>query len=185
MQYFPVGKTETVTGPGDREDLKEVLHNSLCTVWNITPFLVYYKLCYNFSGCQFLWLSIWVYVSPPVSTQFRHCILQYVLLDFIFTTRKRSLGQGNIFSSMCQEFCSQGWSASVHAGIPYPSDQAPPGSRHPHGSRHPPRSRHPQTRHPHLGPGTHPREQTPLCSACWEIRSTSGRYASYWNAIFL
>ena len=23
----------------------------------------------------------------------------------------------------------------------------------------------------------------PLCSACWEIRSTSGRYASYWNAI--
>ena len=23
----------------------------------------------------------------------------------------------------------------------------------------------------------------PLRSACWEIRSTSGRYASYWNAI--
>ena len=48
---------------------------------------------------------------------------------------KRSLGQGNIFSSVCQEFCSQGGgSASVHAGIPNPSslgpgtsrDQAPP-----------------------------------------------------------
>ena len=26
----------------------------------------------------------------------------------IFTARKRSLGQGNIFSSMCQEFCSRG-----------------------------------------------------------------------------
>ena len=31
---------------------------------------------------------------------------------------------------------------------------------------------------------TPPREQTPTrpCSACWEIRATSGRYASYWNA---
>ena len=32
----------------------------------------------------------------------------------IFTARKRSLGQGNIFSSVCQEFCSQeGGSVSV------------------------------------------------------------------------
>ena len=30
----------------------------------------------------------------------------------IFTTRKRSLGQGNIFSSVCQEFCPQ------KAGVP-------------------------------------------------------------------
>ena len=30
--------------------------------------------------------------------------------------------------------------------------------------------------------GYTPREQTtPLRSACWEIRATSGRYASYWN----
>ena len=26
----------------------------------------------------------------------------------IITARKRSLGQGNIFTSVCQEFCSQG-----------------------------------------------------------------------------
>ena len=26
-----------------------------------------------------------------------------------------------------------------------------------------------------------PPEDTPLRSACWEIRATSGRYASYWN----
>ena len=38
----------------------------------------------------------------------------------------------------------------------------------------PPRSRHPQ--------GRPPGAETP-CSACWDIRSTSGRYASYWNAI--
>ena len=49
--------------------------------------------------------------------------------------------------------------------------------------------------HPPLGPGTppgtrytpdqvHPRTQVhpPRSSACWEIRATSGRYASYWNA---
>ena len=27
--------------------------------------------------------------------------------------------------------------------------------------------------------------QNPLRSACWEIRSTSGRYVSYWNAILV
>ena len=88
---------------------------------------------------------------------------------FIFTARKRSLGQGNIFGSTYQEFCLGG-SASVHAEIPAPGADTP------------------QTRHP-PGPGT-PWEQTPprpgtpsLHSACWEIRSTSGRYTSYWNAI--
>ena len=40
------------------------------------------------------------------------------------------LGQGNIFASVCQEFCPQGGvSASVHAGIA-PRDQTPQ-SRHP------------------------------------------------------
>ena len=67
---------------------------------------------------------------------------------------------------------------------------------------HTPRTRHPQSRHtpPEQTEQTTPRpgtplEQTsphprrdqapPLRSACWEIRSTSGRYASYWNAILL
>ena len=47
---------------------------------------------------------------------------------------------------------------------------------------------HPWQVHP-LGPGTSPRSGTPPSgytppgsSACWEIRATSGRYASYWNA---
>ena len=46
-----------------------------------------------------------------------------------------------------------------------PRDQASPGPEAgtPPGTRHPPR------------PGT------PQRSACWEIRATSGRYASYWN----
>ena len=93
----------------------------------------------------------------------------------------------------------------MHAGIhptgadtPLPlGADTPPPSRHPLGadtpqSRHPPweqtppRSRHP----PSLGTDT-PRSDTPPPPgadttphrACWEIRSTRGRYASYWNAI--
>ena len=31
--------------------------------------------------------------------------------------------------------------------------------------------------------GTSPSQHTPQHSACWEIRATSGWYASYWNAI--
>ena len=89
---------------------------------------------------------------------------------------------------------------------PHPQDQrqAPPRSRHPPKQapprtrcRHPtqagtPRSRHPpgagpplRNRHP-PGAGTpswsrhHP---PPPCSACWEIRATSRRYASFWNPI--
>ena len=61
------------------------------------------------------------YVDPPL------------LKTSIFTARKRSLGQGNIFTLL------------------------PPSLRHP---------------------------TPPLPSrACWEIRSTSRQYASYWNAI--
>ena len=37
----------------------------------------------------------------------------------------------------------------------------------------------------HAGIADPPREQTPPCSACWEIQPTSGRYASYWNAYLL
>ena len=75
-------------------------------------------------------------------------------LSLPFSPPATKLGQGNIFSSLCQEFCPQQGSAPLHAGIPpspgvdTPLDQAPPRR-----------------------------------SASWEIRATSGWYASYWNAI--
>ena len=54
-----------------------------------------------------------------------------------------------------------------------PWKQTPPESRHPPWKQTPTGSRHPL-----------PRKQTPpRSSACWEIRSTIRRYASYWNAI--
>ena len=47
---------------------------------------------------------------------------------WIFTARKRSLGQGNIFTSVCQEFCPQGGGVCLSAcwdNIP-PQELAPP-----------------------------------------------------------
>ena len=107
----------------------------------------------------------------------------------IFTARERSLGQGNIFGRVCQELCSQGGLPQCMLGYHTPPDQAPPKTRHPPPPSRLPQTRPPQTRHPpDQAPlrHRHPQDQPPpLRSACREIRSTSGRYASYWNAILL
>ena len=84
----------------------------------------------------------------------------------IFTARKRSLGQGNIFTPVCY---------SVHRGLP----QCMMGY-------HPPGPGIPQTRCPtdQASPSNQaPPVPAPRHRACWEIRSTRGWYASYWNAI--
>ena len=65
-------------------------------------------------------------------------------------------------------------STSVDAGIPH-THTPPPQEQTPPGSRHPPEQTPPEQ--------TPPRVDTPRGRACWEIRSTCRRYASYWNAI--
>ena len=88
------------------------------------------------------------------------------------------LGQGNVFTGICD---------SVHGRGCLP--QCMLGYHPPLGSR-PPRADTPKTRQP---PRTrHPRDQPPPAQKnfflflafcfCSGIRSTSGRYASYWNA---
>ena len=73
-------------------------------------------------------------------------------------------------TKLCQEFCSQCLSACWDTTpIPEPDTPLGPGT---------PLEQTPRDQAPPLL-----REQSPLCSACWEIRSTRGRYASYWNAI--
>ena len=69
----------------------------------------------------------------------------------IITASKRSLGQGNIFRSVCQEFCLQG-------GGRVPG-QVPPKTRYPPEPGTPPWDQvHPRgTRYTPLGPGTPPR----------------------------
>ena len=83
----------------------------------------------------------------------------------IFTAHKRSLGQGNIFRSVCQEFCSQG---GEYLGR-YPRDQ----EHSPQDQVHSPQDQvHPQpprpgtppgTRYTH-GPSTPPQDQVPTPS---------------------
>ena len=99
-----------------------------------------------------------------------------------------------------------GVSASVHAGIPPPGNHTPPGADTPPGPdtpgiRHPPGTRHPRDQTPPRadthppgadppGPDTHPQSTHPPQSTPPPpgkdsgIRSTTGRYASYWN-VFL
>ena len=91
-------------------------------------------------------------------------------------------------------FCSQGgggfclsacWDTTPSPpGAGTPLDQTSPQTRHPPWEQTPPG---PGTHPP--GPGTPPQEQTPPQTrhpsppeADSSIRSTSGRYASYWNA---
>ena len=72
---------------------------------------------------------------------------------------------------------------------PHPQDHALPRTRHPPGPGTPWTMQPLGTRQPLLGPCTPSRTMhppgpcTPQSRACWEIWSTSGRYASYWNAI--
>ena len=82
------------------------------------------------------------------------------------------LGQGNVFTGVCDSVRRGGVSALVHAGIPPPSGSDPPEANTPlPGADTPP---------PELDPPwdqTHPGADTPR-EADSGIRSTSGRYAS-------
>ena len=88
----------------------------------------------------------------------------------IFTAGKRSLRRLYFYTCLSVILFTGGGSASVHVGTADSLwEHTPPGSRLPPGSR------------PPLGADP-PGYYHPLHSACWEIRPTSGRYASYWNA---
>ena len=81
--------------------------------------------------------------------------LREKLMIFIFTVRK--LRKGNVFTSVCQEFCPQGGGVHRHTLGRHPSADTP-------------LNRHPPGRHTYLG--RHPRVDGYCC----------GRHASYWNA---
>ena len=47
-------------------------------------------------------------MQDPHKAPHGHCSVINCSCPCFFTARKRSLGQGNIFRSVCQEFCPQG-----------------------------------------------------------------------------
>ena len=129
-----------------------------------------------------------------ICTKWSFCPLGCWKTTSIFTARKRSLGQGNIFKSVCQEFCPQGGLPQCMLGYHPPTEQAPPpGNRHPSGpgtpseQAPPPGPGTPWEQALPPGPGT-PRDQAPPRAehaGRYGQQATSGRYASYWNAILL
>ena len=95
------------------------------------------------------------------------------LISSIITGRNE-VRPGNVFTDV-YDSVHRGGSASVHAGIP-PEEQTPPSPTT--RSRPPPE----QTPPPPGADTPHLQEQTPSREADSSIQSTSGRYASYWNA---
>ena len=91
----------------------------------------------------------------------------YTQLLTILLLAATKLGQGNVFTGICDSVHGGGVSASMHAGMPDPpGSRHPPGqtsprtrpplTRHPPDQAHPPRpGTHPQTRHTPPGTGTH------------------------------
>ena len=110
--------------------------------------------------------------------------------------------EGYVFTPVCQSFCSWGGvPEQVHpldrytprAGTPpWPGTPTPsPGQVHtPPMGRYTPPGRYTPARYtppmqvhtPQAGTPSHAGIPSPRSSACWEIRATSGRYASHWNA---
>ena len=94
-----------------------------------------------------------------------------ILLGHILLPPATKLGQGYVFTGVCD---------SVHRGglpqcmLGYPPEQTPLQSRHP-----------PEADTPLPREQTPPDQTPPHRRACWEIRSTRGRYAPYWTAILL
>ena len=79
---------------------------------------------------------------------------------------QRSCGKVMFWHLSVIQFTEGEWVADTPRADTLPGQTAPPG-------RYPPQPRQ-----------TPPWTDTPR-SACWEIRATSGRYASYWNAYLL
>ena len=101
-------------------------------------------------------------------------LFAHELEKFLFYRPQRSCGQGNIFTPVCHSVHrGEGVCLSACWDTP-PGADTPPGTE----NRHPPGADTPQSRHT-------PRTKPPPREAESSIRSTSGRYASYWNAFLL
>ena len=144
-------------------------------------------------------------VNAQVVRILLECILVLILFSFhaaiLFYHPQQSWGKV-MFSQACVILFMGGCLPQCTLGYHHIPKKTPPRSTHPPGSR-PPRStlgyhhipeKTPSQEHTppwEQTPQEHtPRKQTPpgadtppWCRACWEIRSTRGRYASYWNAI--
>ena len=97
-----------------------------------------------------------------------------------FTARKRSLGQGNIFTPVCHSVHRGGCLPQCMLGY-HPPGSTTPGKHTPLGST--PHGKHTPWEAHTPAPSPQEAHTPPRRRAYWEIWSTRGRYTSYRNAI--
>ena len=123
------------------------------------------------------------YFSGSVSVRFYFSqpMLLYPIFG-VFLPPANEVCECYVFTPVCQSFCSRGVCSSAWWDAP-PCPHPPARGRHPPGDQRqtPPRDKGQTPPPPPKPRGRYP----PGSSVCWEIRATSGRYASYWNAYLL
>ena len=96
----------------------------------MTSFTIVTKTIDGLFKCEINWdIAMWL----------RGKLYHFIVKSTNIYRPQTKLRKGNVFTSVCQEFCPERGSASVHAGIHTPSGQAPPsragtppGGRSPH-----------------------------------------------------
>ena len=114
-------------------------------------------------------------------------LVDWILVLFLPAATK--LGQGNIFTSVCQEFCTQGgvclsvcWDAPPEQTPPW--EQTSPQTRHYHPHPPPPGSRHPKEHTPPVQTPPPTPDQTPAYGQ--RVAGTHGMHSCFgWRFNFL
>ena len=127
-------------------------------------------------------------IIPRPPSLLRYCLVATISLDvgilgyMVITGHKRSLGQGNIFTSVCHSFCPKGRGlhprGSASRGVSASRGSLHPGGLHPGGVCIQEWSVFRGVSASGGGVCSQGGGQTPP----HRILSTRGRYASYWNA---
>ena len=104
-----------------------IIINHICVDWSVTycsswSIDIFSNTMENFELCSGIKIKCLMIYSKGLLSFVGEGI--FLEMD-IFTTRKRSLGQGNIFRSVCQEFCPQG-RVCLSACWDIPPEQKPP-----------------------------------------------------------
>ena len=138
QQHAPLAVTITVICQLENRFLYQDFY-SICSYAKQMPFCE--KICIVVSPDMKITIDFQSFCNATPAEQF-DCICElcasniYLLLPkfnlkwefhfLLFTAHKQSLGQGNIFRSVCQEFCSRGGGGLPQCMLGYPPPGQPP-----------------------------------------------------------
>ena len=146
------------------------------------------KLTGTVTVCTLSWLVLPLSTSAEITINYNKIWVN--LKETLITACKRSFGQGNIFTSVCDSFCSQ-WGREVlwchflfchgqHPHLPITEQHthlnALPWAGTPWTAHIPGQHTHTPLDNTHIYPGQHPTPPTPKVN-----KPTSRWYATHWN----